>query len=311
MARADLGAFERVPLRRIWPNEARDFTRWMAEEENLALLGEAVGIELELQETESAVGGFSADIYATEAGTGRRVIIENQLEETDHDHLGKVITYAAGKNAQAVIWVVARARDEHRQAVEWLNQHTDEESAFFLIEVEVWRIGESLPAVRFNVVESPNEWAKAEKAKGGLTETQKVQLEYWQQYREAALSDPDFSRHMRPQKPQPWNWSNIHVGSSQYHIEASIKVREGKAGICLYLPDNKELGEVACEHLREIGEAVGVEGKCSRGQKATAIRFYKEGFYDIKGDSSTWPDLIAWQLEAAVRLRKAIIDIGL
>ena len=188
MANITLGSIEKVGLREVWKHEALDFTRWLAREENLSLLGDAVGIDLELQETESAVGGFSVDVFATESGTGKRIVIENQLEETNHDHLGKIITYAAGKGAQYVIWVVARARDEHRQAIEWLNQHTDEDSSFFLVEIEVWRIGDSLPAPRFNVVESPNEWAKSEKTKTGLSETQRMQVEYWQQYREAALS---------------------------------------------------------------------------------------------------------------------------
>lgn len=119
----NLDKLSKVELRDVWPHEALDFTKWLSEEPNLAILCSAVGIELELIETESSVGSFNVDIYAREAGTGRRVIIENQLEGTNHDHLGKVITYAAGKGAEVVVWVVARARDERRQAIEWLNQH--------------------------------------------------------------------------------------------------------------------------------------------------------------------------------------------
>lgn len=141
----NLDTIQKVPLREVWPHEAHDFTKWLAEEQNLATLGMAVGIELELIETESSVGSFNVDIYAQESGTGRKVIIENQLEDTNHDHLGKVITYAAGKGAEVVIWVVAHARDEHRQAIEWLNQHTDSDFGFFLVEVELWKIGGSLP----------------------------------------------------------------------------------------------------------------------------------------------------------------------
>ena len=157
----NLDKLKKVDLRDAWPHEALDFTKWLSEESNLAMLSSAVGIELELIETESSVGSFNVDIYAQEAGTGRKVIIENQLEDTNHDHLGKVITYAAGKGAEVVIWVVARARDEHRQAIEWLNQHTDSDFGFFLVEIELWSIGDSLPAPRFSVVEQPNEWTKA------------------------------------------------------------------------------------------------------------------------------------------------------
>lgn len=106
----NLDKLKKVDLRDVWPHEAFDFTKWLSEEPNLTMLSSAVGIELELIETESSVGSFNVDIYAQEAGTGRKVIIENQLEDTNHDHLGKVITYAAGKGAEVVIWVVARAR---------------------------------------------------------------------------------------------------------------------------------------------------------------------------------------------------------
>lgn len=130
----ELGKIERVEdLRKIWSNEARDFTVWLARDENLTMLGEAVGIDINLEERESPVGSFSVDLFATEEGTGRKIIIENQLEDTNHDHLGKIITYAAGKEASVIIWIVKRARDEHRQAVEWLNQHTDENIGFFLL----------------------------------------------------------------------------------------------------------------------------------------------------------------------------------
>lgn len=136
MEKIVLGKVESVPVRDVWPHEALDFTKWLAKEESLSMLGEACGLDLELVDTESAVGNFSVDIFAQESGTDRKVVIENQLEDTNHDHLGKIITYAAGKNADAVIWVVAHARDEHRQAVEWLNAHTDDGCSFFLVEIE-------------------------------------------------------------------------------------------------------------------------------------------------------------------------------
>lgn len=156
-----LGKIEKIDdLRTIWPHEARDFSRWLAEDENLALLSETIGIDIVLEERESSVGGFSVDLYATEEGTNRKIIIENQLEDTNHDHLGKIITYASGKGAEVVVWIVKRARDEHKQAIEWLNQHTDENVGFFLIEIELWKINDSVPAPKFNIVEKPNVWAK-------------------------------------------------------------------------------------------------------------------------------------------------------
>ena len=210
----NLDKLKKVELRDVWLHEALDFTRWLSEEPNLAILSSAVGIELELIETESSVGSFNVDIYAREAGTGRKVIIENQLEDTNHDHLGKVITYAAGKGAEVVVWVVARARDEHRQAIEWLNQHTDSDFGFFLVEIELWSIGDSLPAPRFNVVEQPNEWTKAIKLSEGLSETERVKLSYWTKYREVAQASPDFLKAFNSQKPSKDHWTTLRCGTS-------------------------------------------------------------------------------------------------
>lgn len=117
-----LGTIKKIEdLRSVWPHEAHDFSKWLAREDNLRLLSDTIGIDIVLEELESAVGGFNVDLYATEEGTGRRIIIENQLEDTNHDHLGKIITYASGKGAEFVVWIVKRTRDKHRLAVEWLN----------------------------------------------------------------------------------------------------------------------------------------------------------------------------------------------
>ena len=158
MATPNLAKIERVDLREAWPNEAVDFTPWLAE--NIAVLGEALGMDLELQDTEAAVGGYSLDVLATDLNQNRPVIIENQLETTNHDHLGKLITYAAGYDANVVVWLTRDFRDEHRQALDWLNQRTGEETQFFGVVVELWRIGDSLPAPYFKAVATPNDWRK-------------------------------------------------------------------------------------------------------------------------------------------------------
>ena len=156
-------------LREIWPNEAKDFTPWLAKEDNLDLLSETIGIDIVFEERESPVGNFSLDIFAKEESTDRTIIIENQLEDTNHDHLGKLITYASGKDASIIIWIVKKARDEHRQAIEWLNSHTDKEIGFYLLEIELWKIGDSNPAPKFNIVERPNDWGKTVKQTAELT----------------------------------------------------------------------------------------------------------------------------------------------
>lgn len=113
-------------LRTVWPHEALDFTPWLSQDDNIALLADAVGLDITVDETESSVGDFNVDIFASETGTDRKIIIENQLEDTNHDHLGKLITYASGKSADVIIWVVKHVREEHKAAIEWLNNHTDE-----------------------------------------------------------------------------------------------------------------------------------------------------------------------------------------
>lgn len=225
------------------------------------MLGEAVGVELELIETESSVGSFNVDIYAQEAGTGRKVIIENQLEETNHDHLGKVITYAAGKGAQVIVWVVFHARDEHRQAIEWLNEHTDNDFGFFLVEIELWTIGDSKPAPRFNVVEQPNEWTKALRLSENLSETERVKLSYWTKYREIARSTPNFLKVFSPQKPTKDHWSTLRCGTSAYHIALLIDTQHGRTGIEFYVPDDKDFGHKSIENAQLFEKALGLKAK--------------------------------------------------
>ena len=168
MATPNLAKIERVDLRQAWPNEAQDFTPWLAE--NIGELGEALGMDLELQETEASVGGYSLDVLATDLSQNRQVIIENQLEATNHTHLGQLLTYAAGYDANVIVWLTREFRDEHRQALDWLNQRTGEGTQFFGVVVELWRIGNSPPAPHFKAVATPNEWGKTTarmRSKGG------------------------------------------------------------------------------------------------------------------------------------------------
>lgn len=306
----DLDHLKKVELRKVWPHEALDFTKWLSSAANLNMLGEAVGFELELIETESSVGSFNVDIYAQEVGTGRKVIIENQLEDTNHDHLGKVITYAAGKGAQVIIWVVAHARDEHRQAIEWLNEHTDNDFGFFLVEIELWTIGDSKPAPRFNVVEQPNEWTKALRLSENLSETERVKLSYWTKYREIARSTPSFLKVFSPQKPSKDHWSTLRCGTSSYHIALLIDTQHGRTGIEFYVPDDKEIGHKAIENASVFEERLGLKAKPFDAKKASGLRFYEEGC-KIKNNEGEWPGFIAEQLDWALKMRKLIEELEL
>jgi hypothetical protein len=230
-----LGKLERIPLRKAWAHEAGEFTPWLAQANNLTLLAESLGLgELELVGTEHPVGDFKVDILCTD--DGGKVIIENQLEKTNHTHLGQILTYAAGVGARKVVWLAESFRTEHVAALEFLNQHTTDELDFFAVEIELWRIGDSPMAPSFNVVVKPNDWAKTgqqnAKAAATTTPTKQRQLKFWtgwQSWLQAKGSA------LRPQKPLPQHWTNIALGRSGIHLAATVNSREGRVGIEVYI----------------------------------------------------------------------------
>src|SRR5258708_3912238 len=143
MKSTSLGRLTKVDLREVFATEAGDFTPWLAREENLALLSESIGISLQCEAQEKEVGPFRADILCKDTMTDNWVLIENQIERTDHTHLGQLLTYAAGLQAVTIVWVAQRFTEEHRAALDWLNEHTDEQINFFGLEIELWKIGDS------------------------------------------------------------------------------------------------------------------------------------------------------------------------
>ena len=153
-----LGRLEKVPLRDFWKHEAADFTPWLAAEENISLLEEVIGLELAVEAQEQRVGPFRADLLCKDTGSNQWVLIENQIESTDHRHLGQLLTYAAGLEAVTIVWIAERFTEEHRAALDWLNQITDERFTFFGLEIELWRIGDSPIAPKFNLISKPNNW---------------------------------------------------------------------------------------------------------------------------------------------------------
>ena len=299
---ATLGKIEKIDdLRSIWPHEALDFSKWLSQEENLALLSDSIGIDIVLEELESPVGGFSVDL---EEGTGGKIIIENQLEDTNHDHLGKIITYASGKGAEVVVWVVRRARDEHKQAVEWLNQHTDENIGFFLLEIELWKINDSLPAPKFNVVERPNDWAKTMKAVEGLSDTKKLQLEFWQAFNDYAFGKPEFKNVFSKRKPQPQHWYDLSVGSSTYHLGLTVNTQKKRIGAEIYVNDDKLAFEKFKSQKDLIEADLGVQLDWRVATKDCRILALNNG--DIKKGEAAWPEYYDWYCSMALKLREVL-----
>jgi hypothetical protein len=234
MTLPSLGRLERVEARTIWKVESGEFTPWLAKEENLVLLGDAIGMELELEAAEKSVGLFRADLLCRDTASGNWVLIENQLERTDHRHLGQLITYAAGLKAVTIVWVANPFTEEHRAALDWLNEVTRDSINFFGLEVELWRIGTSPVAPKFNVVCEPNDWSEsvsnAATALTGAapTETKQLQLEYW-----SALSGVLKQAHspVKPQKPLAQHWTNFALGKSNVYLVAVVNTVDAKIGV--------------------------------------------------------------------------------
>lgn len=239
-----LGRLERVDLRQIWESEADGFTPWLAKEENIQLLGETISLDLEVEAQEKEVGPFRADILCKDTGTNSWVLVENQLERTDHTHLGQLLTYAAGLNAVTIVWIAEKFTEEHRATLDWLNEITETQFNFFGLEIELWRIGNSPVAPKFNIVCKPNDWIKTVTEatvrieSESLTEAKKLQLEYWTAFRDYVLQH---SKILRPQKPFPQHWTNVAIGRSYFHLAATVNTLEEQITVILVLsgPDAK------------------------------------------------------------------------
>lgn len=300
-----LGTMVRVPLREIWPHEARDFSKWLAEAKNLELLGEVIGIDLEPVEVESKIGKYSLDILAKDAATGQAVIIENQLEDSNHDHLGKLITYAAGKNADVVVWIVKRANDEHRQAIEWLNNRTDRNLGFFLLEIEMWRIGNSDPAPRFNIVESPNEWTKVERDTT-VTDKAKLCLRFWNEFIEYARNNKEFISIFNLRKPRPHNKYNFSIGKTNCHLYINASVFYKHLRVGLYVDGDQELADHFMDNVSEMENAMGSDATIGQGSDRT-FSFTKK--FDFEGHEDDWHKCFDWYIEMLPRLRDVVYRI--
>lgn len=230
-----LGRLEKIGLRDIWKTEASDFTPWLAKEENLNLLGDTIGIDLELEAQEKNVGPFKADILCKDTADNSWVLIENQLELTDHTHLGQILTYASGLNAVSIVWISQKFTDEHRATLDWLNDVTGDSINFFGLEIELWKISDSPVAPKFNIVVKPNEWTKGGGrvgpiARRELTPTTKLQLEYWTEFRKYILGR---DTQIKPQKAAPQHWMNFSIGRSDFWMYAFVDTQKHRIGVRL------------------------------------------------------------------------------
>jgi hypothetical protein len=309
-----LGRLERIPaLRETWPDEARDFTPWLAREDNLSLLSEFLGLGsdgLELEAVERLVGPYRADILCRRTDDGSWVLIENQLERTDHSHLGQIVTYAAGLDAGVVVWISAGVTPEHRAAVDWLNRIAGEDGpSFFALEIELWRIGGSPAAPRFNAVASPNDWsrqaskAKASLAEGGLTGHQQTQLEYWTLVEaEIGASAP-----FRARSAQGRSSMQHSMGRTGVLLSLAINFRRRRVSSSIYLSGGHEgLVYMFLDGQRETIESSFGGSLVWRRLPESTYSLISSHLEDADpADRDDWPRQHRWLLDTASRMHEA------
>ncbi|HEX9728627.1 MAG TPA: DUF4268 domain-containing protein [Gemmatimonadales bacterium] len=302
----DLGELRKMDVRQLWPNEAADFSPWLATDENIRRLGSALRLELEVENTEVAVGPYSADIVARNSGTEAYVVIENQLGKTDHDHLGKVLTYAAALSAGALVWVAPEFTEEHRKAIDWLNDNSSGDVAFYGVQIELWQIDQSRPAVRFNVLARPagaTVRAAITKATGALSDTRKLQLEWWTAVRDALLAKKVVPS---AQTPAPRYWYNVALGRSGIYLSNIADTDANRIGVRVYMR-NKYNAEAALqqllEHKAEIEAGIGEPLAWNPNPDAIDKVIALTRDADLTSREK-WPEYIDWMVQMTDGFRR-------
>ena len=294
-AKPPLGRLKPVPLRDAWESESGDFTPWLAQEQNIQILGSAIELDLDVEAQELNVGPFRADILCKNTVDQSLVLVENQLERTDHVHLGQLLTYAAGLEAVTIVWIARQFTEEHRATLDWLNEITDEKFNFFGVEVQLFQIGESPVAPHFSVISKPNDWSKTVKPIGPvLTPTKQLHLSFWTKLKEYAAQQGTF---LKFQTPRPQNWITLSIGRAGFWMDATMSPHTGEISAQLVIHTaapkadfrqlfaQKEQIEVEAKEQFEWREAPEkVQKRIELRRRATA------------NNEATWPELFEWLL---------------
>ena len=302
---AEIGRLIEVDVRELWKHEQYDFSNWLAKDSNIEYLNEILGLTLIEVDKENNVGPYRCDIVATDETSGLKVIIENQLESTNHDHLGKIITYASGLDAKVIVWIVREAKEEHRAAIEWLNNYTSSEIDFFLIEIHAYKIGNSNPAPKFEVVEKPNDFIKRSKNKddGELNTSQTERLIFWTQFNEKILSK---GKPFNLRKPTTDHWYDVAIGTSAAKIAVDLVNKENCIILELYIHSDKKLYDSLFEKKNEIERELDMNFEWDRldSKKASRIKHYIHGL-DFENHSN-YDQLMSEIIDKVTRMRKVI-----
>lgn len=307
----DLGRLESVDVREYWKNEASDFTPWLAQESNINLLAKTINLDLEVESVEESIGLFRADIVCKDTLTGNRVLIENQLERTDHRHLGQLLTYAAGLDAVTIVWIANHFTEEHRASLDWLNEITGGNINFFGLEIELWRIGNSSLAPKLNIVSKPNDWTKSvisarQIATREISETNQLHLEYWTEFKNYLEENGQISS-LNPRTPRPEHWYDFAIGRSGFHLSALTGMRDGFICLQLVMTDNDAKAYYHLLHTEKerIESELGIELDWRElpDKKRSDISIYRRNI--TPDNPSNWADYHQWllnKLEAFYRV---------
>jgi hypothetical protein len=308
-----LGRLALVPPREVWPHEAHNFTPWLLA--NADVLSDLLGMDLDLEIAEHPVGGFSLDLLGRDTATGQKVIVENQLEISDHTHLGQILTYAAGTDPTTIVWVAPAFRPEHRAALDWLNTRTDENTRFFGVEIAVVRIGDSDPAPLFKLIAQPNDWGKTVRAgttaSEGLSEKEQRYQRFWGRWLEVVQRErPGWSRGTTPPRG---SWFSMTTGTkgATYYLWFT---RSGLASQLWFESRDASVNDQRLAAVLEQREIlVGAYGLPMEFEELPAKKSTRIGEFLIGAslsDESRWDEYIAWLLDRQSRLRAAMTAIG-
>ena len=305
-----IGKLEEVDIRELWKHEQYDFSEWLSKKENIENLNEILGLTLVDISKETYVGSYRCDLFAKDETTGIKVIIENQLEMSNHDHLGKIITYASGLDAKVVVWIVKEAREEHRSAIEWLNNNTNSNINFFLIEIHAYKIGNSDNAPMFQVIEQPNDFIKNNKSINSndtMNKSQSQRLEFWNQFNNVLV---ERGKPFNVRKATTDHWYNVAIGTSDAHIDITLVNKDSVIGVELYITDNKEFFDKLYQRKDEIENDLGfkLDWRRLNNSKASRIVTFIKGLnFD---DHSNYNELINKTIDLASSILDTILTRG-
>ena len=303
----ELARIEEVDLREAWLNETSKFTPWLLK--NIDLLGDALGLELEVQEREASVGTFSLDLLARDVGNGRPVIIENQLEQTDHSHLGQLLTYAAGYDASAIVWIAKEFRDEHRAALDFLNGRTGEDTEFFGVVVELWKIDNSRPAPHFMVVSAPNDWQKRTKSQTAQrSERGERYRKFFQPLMDRLRENGEFTSARRVRKAPSESWTSFSTGHRGTSYNPSF-ARNNKTRVEVYIDNgdkewNKQQFDQLLERKSEIESQIGSDFSWERLDDKRACRISAVQQGSIDDDPETLEEIREWMIDRLIAFER-------